>query len=211
MLPKYGLLGLMLVAGSMAVLSRVSEPTQNYQVDKVSPNGDYRVKIELREDKKTGTRDRTERLKIQYFRNDKVVFSHQFDNSAQYEPSLRTGLESVEWVTSNVLRMGRDSSDQPFNDELIVTNSTKETLEYLEVNYGRHESFHVFDMAPKTQIILLASPGFKPDGSSNYSLGFGGKTQSGKTFEGTHRLNPRKSPAEGLLKFDITLKSSDLR
>ncbi len=211
MLLKYGLLGLMLAAGGIVALSGVWEAPQKYEVDKVSPNGAYRVKIELREDKKTGTRDRTERLKIQYFRNDKVVFSHQFDNSAQYEPSLRTGLESVEWVASNVLRMGRNHSDQAFNAELVVTNSTNEVLTYFEVNYGRNESFHVFDMAPKSQIILQASPGFKPDGSSNYSLGFGGKTQSGKTFEGTLRSNPRKSPADGPLRFDITLKSSDLR
>jgi len=117
----------------------------------------------------------------------------------------------VEWVGDNVLRIGRDRSDQPFNDELILSNNTAECLKYLEVDYGRFESFHVFDLAPKSQITLHASPEFKPDRSSNYFLGFGGTTQNGKRFAGKMERKERKSAAEGPWKFDITIKTSDLR
>jgi hypothetical protein len=192
-------------------LSRILQYGQKYEVDKTSPNGIYRVKIELREDKKTGTRDYTERLRVQYFKKQEVISAIQWENADEYEPSLREGLQSVEWVGDNVLRIGRNRSDQLFNDELIVSNNTIESLRYLEIDYGRYESFHVFDLAPKSKITLHASPEFKPDRSSNYFLGFGGITQSGKKFEGKMESKQRKSPSDGPLKFDITIKGSDLR
>jgi hypothetical protein len=192
-------------------LSRRWQSGQKYEVDKTSPNGVYRVKIELREDKKTGTRDYTERLKVQYFKKQELISANQWENSDQYEPSLREGLQSVEWVADNVLRIGRDRSDQSFNDELIVSNSTDVSLKYAEVDYGRYESFHCFDLPPRSQVTLRASPEFKPDHSSNYFLGYGGKAQNGKQFQGTLEVKQRKSPTDGPLKFQITINAKDLR
>lgn len=211
MLYKYALVFFIIATVGLFGLSRIWQSGQKYEVDKTSPNGIYRVKIELREDKKTGTRDYTERLKVQYFKGHEVISANQWENSDQYEPSLREGLQSVEWVGDNVLRIGRDRSDQPFNDELIVSNNTNEYLKYLEVDYGRYESSHVFDLAPQSQITLHASPEFKPDRSSNYFLGYGGTTQSGKKFEGTMESKQRKSPRDGPLQFHITIKTNDLR
>jgi len=67
------LLAILIAAASLVGLSRMNQSREKYEVDKSSPNGLYRVKIEFREDKKSGTRDYTERLKVQYFKSEEVV------------------------------------------------------------------------------------------------------------------------------------------
>ena len=56
-----------------------------YSVDKASPKDTYRVLINLRDKKPTGTRDYTEYLKVQYFKGQEIVHEYQCENSDQYE------------------------------------------------------------------------------------------------------------------------------
>lgn len=184
---------------------------QEYDIDKSSPNGMYRVKVEVRAEEAKGTRDRTEHGKIQFFKGQNMIHAYEWENSDQYEPSFRETKPAIEWIDDSVLRMGEDRSDQPFFDELIVSNNTNEYLKYLSVSYGKNELFWVFDLAPESQIMLHASPRFKPDGSSNWFLGYGGRTQSEKQFEGSIDGRERKSLADGPLKFQITINAKDLR
>ena len=181
---------------------------QKSDVEKISPNGTYRVKVECRTEAPKGTRDNTERLKIQLFKHQTVIETLEDENSDQYEFSMRKGIEVVEWIGDNILRMGENSSDQPFYDELIVSNTLDENVRHVGVSYGRFESFRILDLRPGSKVILRASPGFKPDGSSRYFLGYAGTTQSGKNFEGVMESKQRKSPNDGPLKFQITINMS---
>lgn len=210
---KYALVCLILVVTSAVLfaLSGQSPGKPGYHIEKASPNGTYRVEIQLREEGGAGGGGSTERLKVQYFKGREQIYTYEADNSDQYEPSMRRGLQVVEWVADNVLRMGEDKSAQPFDDELIFSNDTDEYLKYLEVSYGRFEALRVFDLAPKSSVVLRASPGFKPDGSSRYFLGYGGVTQGGKSFGGAAEAKQRKSPADGPLRFQITINAEDLR
>lgn len=210
---KHGMLSVCLLITAVGVLglTREWQSGRKYDVEQTSPNGVYRVKVKLREEKGTGTRDYTERLSIQCFKGQEIVYDFESVNSDQYEPSLLEGIQVVEWVSDNVLRMGRNRSNQPFNDELVISNETGEYLKHVSVGYGRFESFRVFDLAPGSKITIPASPGFTPDGSSNYFLGYGGLTLSGKKFEGLMERNPRKSPADGPLKFQLTVSAKDVR
>jgi hypothetical protein len=209
----YNALAFLIIAVvSLFGLSRIWQSGENYDVDKTSPDGIYRVRIEIRagEGKHT-TRGYIERGRYQFFKGKEILHTYEWNNPYQYEPTFRESTPVIEWVDNNVVRMGRDRSDQPFNDEFIVSNNTDEYLKYVDVNYGKNESFWVLDFAPRSQITLHPSPEFKPDHSSNYFLGYGGMTQSGKKFEGKMESKQRKSPADGPLKFHITIKTSDLR
>lgn len=208
---KYKFFSLLIVITSLGLfgLLREWQSGRKYDFEKASPNGVYRVKIQLREEEGTGTRDYIERLKVQYFKGQEIIYGYESENADQYEPSILEGMQVIEWVSDNVLYVGRDRSDQPFNDELIISNNTDEYLRHLGVSNGRFESFRVFDLAPGHQLTLLASPGFKPDRSSNYFLGYGGMTQSGKKFEGAMESKQRKSPADGPSKFHITINAKD--
>jgi hypothetical protein len=183
----------------------------NYDIDRVSPNGVYRVKIKSRAEPPKGTSEYTEHVEIVFFKGEEIIYSYIWENSDQYEPSFRDVAPIIEWVDDNVLRKGEDRSDQPFYDELVVSNDTDEYLKYMGVSYGRYESFNIFDLAPRTQITLLASPRFKPNGTSNSSLGYGGMTQSGREFEGTMKGKKRISSSDGPLKFSITINPKDLK
>ncbi len=211
MVYKYTFFFLFIALGSIFGLSGRWQSREKYDVNKTSPNGIYRVKVELREEKGNGTRDYTERLKVVFFKGQEIIHAYESENSDQYEPSIRDRMQVVDWVNDNVLRIGEDRSDQPFYDELIVSNNTDEYLKYISVGYGRFESFWAFDLAPGSQVTLRASPRFKPDRSSNYFLGYSGMTQSGKKFHGTMENKQRKSAADGPLKFQITISSKDLK
>src|SRR5574341_892677 len=84
-------------------------------------------------------------------------------------------------------------------------------LKYVGISYGRYESFDILDLAPGNQVMLRASPRFKPDGTSNSYLGYGGMAQSGRKFDGAIEGKKRISPADGPLKFLITISSKDLK
>ena len=183
----------------------------NYDIDRASPNGVYHVKIKSRAEPAKGTSKYTEHVDIHFFKGEEVIHSYVWENSDQYEPSFRDTAPIIEWVDNNVLRMGEDRSNQPFYDELIISNNTDEYLKNVDVSYGRYESFDAFDLAPRSQITLRASPGFKPDGTSNSYLGYSGMTQSGRKFVGTMEVKKRASSADGPLKFSITINSKDLK
>jgi hypothetical protein len=107
--------------------------------------------------------------------------------------------------------MGEVTSHQPFLDQLIVLNETDDDLKYLDVNYGRFESFWIFDLPPGKRVTLRASPGFGPNGTSNFFVGYGGQTQGGKEFEGKIEKTQRKSPADGALQFEIAITPKDVK
>lgn len=189
----------------------LSKGEYNYNIDKPSPNGVYRVSIESRAIKVKSSNRYSEQVRVQFFKERQIVHSFVWENSDQYELSFRDTAPVIEWIDNNTLRMGLDRSDQSFYDELILSNNTNEVLSHMEISYGRFESFDVFDLTPKSQITLRASPGFKPDGTSNSYLGYGGLTRSGKKFVGTLKQKERTSRSDGPFRFSITITESDLR
>lgn len=184
--------------------------TPRYSVDKASPQGTYRIKIELSPNKGTGVHERREHLKIEYFKGQKNIGTYETDSSDDYEVSLGEGLQVVEWVGENVVRLGRDRSQQPFSDELLISNKTGELINYLDIGYGRFQSFRIFDLPAGQTLSLSASPEFKPDGTSNYFLSYVGNTQSG-IIEGVLKEKQRSSSTDGPLRFQITLDSNSFR
>jgi hypothetical protein len=195
---------------SLLVLSCGRASGQEYDLDKASPDGAHRVRIEVRAKPPKGTRDHTDYAKVQFFKGEQAVHEYEWEQSDQFEPSFHDSYPVVEWVDNNVLRMGKEQSKQPFYDELVVSNNTDERIKYLGVDYGRYESFEVFDLAPGSHVTLRASPGLNGT-TFNYSLGYSGVTESGKEFTDTLEGKQRKSTDEGPLKFQITISSKDLK
>ena len=82
---------------------------------------------------------------------------------------------------------------------------------YVGISYGKYQHFRLFDVMPGSQLKILALPDFKQDGTSNYFLGYAGRSQSGKRIEGTKESEQRKSPTDGPIKFEINVNERDLR
>jgi hypothetical protein len=184
---------------------------RDYNIVKTSPNGKYRVEIQIRATPPKGTRSYTERGTFRFFKGQDVIDTYSWENSDEYEPSFHDEAPQIEWVDDRVLRMGDDKSDQPYDDEITLSNNIDENIKDASVSYGRYQLFWIFDLAPQSKVVLRASPRFKSDNSPNYYLGYGGVTEIGKKFEGTKEGPQRKSPADGPLKFQITINQSDLR
>lgn len=139
------------------------------------------------------------------------MYTTEWKNPYQYEPTFRESCPIIEWIDDTVLRMGGDRSDQPFYDRLIIYNNTDKRLKHIGVTYGRFESFRIFDLAPGKEITLEGSPGFKPDGTSNFWIGYGGASQDGREFHGNIEKKQRTSPSDGPLTFQITINEKDLK
>ena len=180
-------------------------------VKKVSPSGAYKVELRLWQERKKGTTDYLDHIKLDYFKGQQIIYSEQMEDEDVYERSVRESSENIDWVADNVLRMGTDPSGQPFNDEFIIRNNTNESLKYVGISYGKYQHFRLFDVAPGSQLRIQALPDFKQDGTSNYFLGYAGRTESGKRIEGTKESKQRKSPADGPMKFEIPINATDLQ
>ena len=203
---------LLSVVTAAVCLLALSCGQQEYDVDKISPDRTYRARIEVRARPPKGTRNYTEHVKVQFFRGGEIIHTYEGEESDEYEPSFQDLHPVVEWVDDKTFRMGEDRSNQPFYDELIVSNNTDQHLKYVSVSYAKDESFETLDLAPRSQVTLLASPGFKADGAvSNYSLGYGGMTEGGKQVHGAVEGRKRKSPSDGPLKLQVTINDNDLQ
>ena len=182
---------------------------KNYSIDKLSPKGNYRVKLEVTNPHWFGRDD--EHCKIQYFKDQQVIGGDETTcRQDEYEDPLHEGWQVVEWLADNAVRVGRHRSDQPFGDELVISNKTTESIKDLDIGYGRFQTLMVFDLTPGQTLTLSASPEFKPDGTSNYQLGYGGVTQSGISFRDNLEEKKRTSPADGPLRWQITINPESI-
>ena len=186
---------------------------RQYSIDKPSPTGKYRIKIEVSPGNSALPFQRPdEQCKIQYFKGQQKIGGYETRcREDEYESSLAEGWQVVEWPADNVARIGRDRSDQPFGDELLVSNKTEDFLKQLGIGYGRFQDFEIFDLPPGETLTLSASPEFKPDGTSNYEVTYNGITQDGNTFAGVLEKKRRSSAADGPLRFEITIDSNSYR
>jgi hypothetical protein len=182
--------------------------TKRYKTDKTSPNGTYRVKVDVQiTDEGDWAGHFTEQGKIQIFKSQETIYHYDWNYRDNWEPTFINTSPSIEWVGDNVLRMGGETSRQLFSDELIILNNTDEPLKHVGVGCGKYEQFQVFDIAPHGQITLHTFPGLNQDVSGDYSLGYDGETQSGKKFEG---VLSQKQPNSSL-RLQITVNAKDLK
>jgi hypothetical protein len=202
------LIVLIIGIGSVLGVTYNSQSTKNYNVDKTSPSGTYRVKIDVRVEEEGDFRSHfTEKGRIQVLKGDETVFSREWNYRDNWEPTFRDTNPIVEWVGNNALRMGGDNSRQSFADELLISNDTDEYLKHIGVSCGKYENFEVFDLAPGGQITVRPSPGLNSDSSGKFYLGYGGETWTGKRFEGVLKQKQPNTP----LKLHITVKNKNLR
>jgi len=194
------------------ILCQTCGTGREYSIDKLSPQGTYRIKIEVTPGNRAHLFQRPdEHCKIQYFKGRDEIGGYETNcRQDEHESSLAEGWEVVEWMAENVGRIGRDRSDQPFEDKLSVSNKTGEVIRKLGLGYGRFQSFEIFDLLPNETITFSASPEFKPDGSSSYFVSYAGNTPS-RLVEGVVKAKERKSPKEGPLQLQITIDSNSFR
>jgi hypothetical protein len=206
------IIALALVFTSLCGVSCKWLRTRNYNVDKPSPNGTYRVKFDVRVEEEGDLMGHfTEQGKIQFFKGEEVLYAHEWQWKDNWEATSIDKYPVVEWLGENVLRMGLERGKQPFMDEITVSNNSGERFKQLSVTYDGFESFEVLDVAPEDVIKLQASPEFQRSDLSNNDLWYSGTTQSGKEIWGQMGNERRRSPADGQLKFQITISPKDLK
>src|SRR2546423_11900963 len=165
-----------------------SQSKNSYGVEKTSPNGVYKVRVDVRVQEEGDLFSHfREQGKIQVFKGGEVLYTNEWNRRDNWEPTFMDSSPVVEWVSGNALRMGRDNANQSLRDELVISNNTGESIKHMGVSCGKYESFDVFELTPGTRTILSSSPRLNPDTSGDFWLGYGGETQGGRRFEGVLR------------------------
>jgi hypothetical protein len=202
------ILSLAAVAVVSSALSCGWLSAKNYNVDKTSPNGTYRVKVGVRVEEEGDLFGHfTERGKIEVFKAWEIIYNCEWKVRDNWESTFIDANPVIEWLGENILRMGLDRSNQPFSDELMISNDTDETLKSVEVSCGKYEQFRVFDIAPGGRIVLRPAPKLNFDVSGDFYLGYGGETQGGKKFAGALK---QKQP-DSSIRLEITVNAKDLK
>lgn len=194
-----------IVLPSFLLWACMAARSQQYEIDKPSPDGSYRVKVDV----KRGQADETlDQAKFRFFIGDKVVEEWDWKQPNQYEPDFDSFLP-IEWIDNQILNIGKITNRPPYRDELLITNSSGEYLNYFHISYGRTQSYLIFALPPGKQITVLASPWFTTK-DEDFSFGYGGKSQSGKSFTNVIKAGARVFPGEQK-KFAITIWPHELQ
>lgn len=181
--------------------------TRHYNVDKLSPNGTYRVKVAVKVRDEGGLSGHfTDQGSIQVMKGQETVYADDWNYRDNWESSFIDNYPVIEWVANNILRMGHDLSRQPFTNELTISNQTAENLKHIGFSTAKNESFEVFDIAPGTSVTVRSSPHFDPTPVNKVSIGYGGETQSGKRLVGTLE---QEQPGNSI-KLQITIRPEDV-
>lgn len=187
---------------------------KSYKVDKVSPTGTYRIKVEVKVEDYDGLiAGFHEWGKIELLKGDEIVESNAWDFNDNFEMTFIDGTPVIEWSGNNVLRMGRKQEGLPFLDEVVVSNDTGENLKYVNVSCDKHEQLMVLDLAAADKITVRSSPvslWTDVNGAIKYSLGYRGVSNTGKRFSGIVDENQRIASADGSARFPIVIRQGDL-
>lgn len=188
-----------ILAGSALVWScSVSQPRQ-YEIDQLSPDGSYRVKVMVKRGEPGKTLDEA---KFQFFVGKEVVHSWDWKQVDQYEEAFDSFLP-MHWVGEQILEIGAVSNNAGFFDELNVTNTSEEYLRYVSISYSKTNIFKIFELAPGKRIDLRVVPTFTVKGDE-FSFGYGGRTRTGRRFSDVVKIGERVHP-DGPKKISITI------
>ena len=189
-------------------------PRKCYKVDKPSPTGTYRVRVDVNvEDYPKLMAGFHEWGKVELLKGDEILYSNAWDFNDNFEATFIDGTPVIEWAGNNVLRMGRGIAGLPFVDEVAILNDSGENLKYIHVALDKHEQLMVLDLAAADKITVRASPiprWTDSHGASKYSLGYGGTSETGKRFSGALDESQRIASADGAARFPIVIRREDL-
>ena len=180
---------------------------KNLNVEKLSPKGEYRVKVDAHVEDTDFYGGFYEQAKVEVFKAQEVVYKWEFENKDTWEDNFISTNPVIEWVGDNVLRMGGERPLDSRSDQLLISNKTIESFKHMSVVCGKHESFKIFNVPPNSQFTLSLTPRLCLYGSK-YSLGYGGETLSGKYFSGA--LQQEKAPETNSMRLEITVDDQDL-
>lgn len=165
----------------------------NFTINTKSPNGQYRVLLQGSTDpqRPLPLESSVQTVKLTAFKESQVVAEDaKFLQEGAYDELFLERYPRYEWVNDSVLRLGHPLSDESFSDQLVVTNRLKEEVRLVTLNYGKHELFFVFNLAPGSFIELRGSPQFRTNMPAS-SVYFQARTPDGLYSGNAGNLSPR--------------------
>lgn len=193
-----------ILSGLLVAWSCSVPQPREYEIDKPSPTGSFRVRVNV----KRGEAGRTlDQAKFEFLIGRDIVYSWEWKQEDQYERDFDSFLP-IEWVDEHVLEMG-GSKAVPFTDELTITNSSGQDLKYLSISYGKSNIFMIFELASGAKVSLRVSPRVTVKGDE-FSFGYGGVTRSGKRFTQVMKVGERVA-ADGPKKISLTISPGQIQ
>lgn len=175
-------------------------------IDKTSPNGSHRVKVNV---KPHGPSQRLDEAQFEFFTGNRLVDSWHWKQEDELEFGFKRSLLPIEWISEDVLRVGKIQSSISYFDQVILSNATDEYLDYVSISYNRNEIYWIFALAPGSRTEIHPTPWFTAQGDE-FTFGYSCRSRSGKRFVEVVKRGQRVSSSPGPLKFEIAIKPNQL-
>lgn len=142
------LVGLLFSLQSCRWLSR-----KNAKIDKPSPTGAYRVRFDSTIEDIDDWGGFHEWGNIQYLKGAEIVYSYDWDYKDRWEDTVMGTHANAAWLGNNVLYMGGDDpTSDNFMDEITISNTSLEHVDYVMLTSGKYTHITVFDLPPAGEI-----------------------------------------------------------
>ena len=208
------ILSLLLVAMLLSAQSCQWLSRRRSNIDKPSPTRAYRVKFESTVED-VDLWGFHEWGSVQYLKGAEIIYSHTWDYKDSLEDTIMGTHANAAWLSDNVLYMGGDDPhvEKPM-DEITISNTTLEHLNYATISFSKHSHITVFDLPAAGQIRVRVPRVMNwryKEGQIDWSFGFGGGTRSKREFAGARRdLQKTTSPTE-MANLSLEITEGDFR
>ena len=171
-----------LVILALSSLGCIFRP-KTYDVDEVSPNGTYRVRVHVTVDQQHTDMfgSFTENGRIQLLKGETTLDDWQWNRHDSLESTFIDDNQSIRWLADDVLRMGDHIEDRQPKTQVTLVNNSSDRLQYVKFFCdGRFEQYVIFDLHPggKKEISACYEE-WLPDSNPVRRISFTGKMASG--------------------------------
>lgn len=138
---------------------------------------------------------------IQYLKGSEIINSRKWDYIDSWEDSVMGTHENIAWLGDNILYMGGDEilADKPM-DEITISNTTPEILNYLSISFSKYSNITVFDFPAAAQVkvrVPIIKSWRNREGEIHWSLFYSGEARSKRGVTGNREaVQKTTSPNE---------------
>ena len=185
------IIGLLLISGGYLYAQHQKTTKTQWRNDSHSPAGTYRVTIqgETEPGSQPYYPHGNHRVRFSVFKQERsFIVNEPLYNGDEYDDLFLDLYSGCSWFSESVMRCSRyDLAASSQHDEIQVTNSGTQTLNYFRVNIDGFEIFIVLELGPSQETVLSTLPQTDRRADGSYMTYWGDRSgqniQGGATFD----------------------------
>jgi hypothetical protein len=165
------------------IVSCSSLSSLNFNIDTISPQKTYLVRLEGTEQSVTSA---VQQVKLTVLKRAETILVDDKFYREEADHPFNKEFPVHEWLSDSVLRFAKEKAARTSGDKIVVVNNGKDRVAVLKVEYSSlNEKFLIFDFAPDAKLELTVLPysrnGEFPNPNVSYTVHANGRTVENMT------------------------------